>query len=291
MLRVERVGVRDNFFDLGGHSLLAIQLIARIERQFEKVVTVAVLFESPTIEQLAGILGRETGPRTWSSLIAIQPDGRRPPFFWIHGDWSNAVVSRYLGADQPLYGLEHQAEDGRPARYTEVGSITKHYLDQVRTVCPHGPYFLGGFSFGALLAFEMAQQLRSAGEEVGLLFMLDPTGDRIEHRPQVSFRDNIERHRQTLAGLGVRDKLLFILPRLKVVMRNALTRTVGKRLKRLCWKICLLTGRALPPSVRSPYILDVYRKAIRSYVPRPYSGDVTIYTVRDCTVPSRRWTG
>ena len=115
VLGVEHVGIHDNFFDLGGDSLLSIQLIARIEKRFGKTLPVAVLFQSPTIEQLATILGDERRSETWSSLIPVHPAGALLPFFWIHGDSSNARLPEYLGPDRPLYALEHQAHDGRPA--------------------------------------------------------------------------------------------------------------------------------------------------------------------------------
>jgi hypothetical protein len=135
-----------------------------------------MLFQSPTIEQLALMLGQEEWPQSWSSLITIRAQGSRPPFFWVHGDSSNTALPAYLGPDQPLYGLEHQGHDGRPASYQTVETIAKHYLRELRVVCQRGPYLIGGYSFGAIVAFEMAQQLKAGGEEVALLFMLDPPG-------------------------------------------------------------------------------------------------------------------
>ena len=152
------------------------RLIARIEKRFGKNLPVAVLFQSPTIQQLSEILREDDSPDSWSCLITVQPKGSKIPFFWIHGDWSNAVLPAHLGQDQPLYGLEHQAGDGRPALYTQVQAIANHYLDELRTVRSRGPYLLGGYSFGAVLAYEIAHQLKREGEEVSLLFMLDPPG-------------------------------------------------------------------------------------------------------------------
>src|SRR3989449_9343649 len=148
LLGIRRVGIHDNFFDLGGHSLLAFQMIARIEQRFGKNLPVTVLFQSPTIEQLAKILSEETPAQSWSLLIPLQPEGSKFPFFWINGGLSNAVLPAYLGADQPLYGIEHQKLDGRPALYTQVDTIARHYLNEIRTMRPHGPYLLGGYCFG-----------------------------------------------------------------------------------------------------------------------------------------------
>ena len=155
-------------------SLLAVRLITSIEEVFGKQLIPAKVFQSPTIAQLATILRQEKQPDSWSSLIPVQPSGSQPPFFWVHGDLSNSFLPRYLGWDQPLYGLEHQSQDGKPALYDSVESIASHYLDEIHTVQPKGPYFLGGYSFGAMVAFEMAQQLKKAGADVALLALLDP---------------------------------------------------------------------------------------------------------------------
>ena len=141
LLGVASVGIHDNFFDLGGHSLLALHLFARLEKAFGRPLPLALLFQAPTVEQLANILRDENWSPSWSSLVPIQPGGSKPPFFWIHGDSSNAFLPRYLGPDQPFYSLEHQAQDGTRARYTQVETIAAHYLNEIRTVQPKGPVF------------------------------------------------------------------------------------------------------------------------------------------------------
>jgi acyl carrier protein len=216
------IGVHDSFFDIGGHSLLAIQLMDRIEKNLRISLPVARLFEYPTIAELAGVLESEkTCPRSWSSLIPIRSKGSRLPFFWVHGDLSNVHLPKYLGSDQPLYALEHQAHGGRRARYTQTETIAKHYLDEVRTVLPRGPYLLGGFSFGAVTAFEMAQQLRREGEEVAFLFMLDPPWARIKENspPHRTLREEFQRHWRVLSRLEFREKLQYLTQRVKDKLR------------------------------------------------------------------------
>ena len=175
LLGVRHIGVHESFFDLGGHSLLAIQLIARIERSFATTLPVAVLFQSPTVAELCNLLSTRRDAE-WSSLVPVQTSGEKVPFFWIHGDSSNAHLPAHLGPDRPLFALEHQSLDGRPALHLEVEAIANHYLSEVRAIRAHGPYLLGGYSFGAAVAFEMARQLTIEGDEVALLFMLDPPG-------------------------------------------------------------------------------------------------------------------
>src|SRR5437764_11327694 len=118
---------------------------------------------------MVGILGLTGGASTERTQTA---------FFWVNGEVSNALLPDYLGPDQPLYGLVHQTQDGKPWPYTRLEDIAAHYLKVIRTVQSEGPYFLGGFCIGGLLAFEMAQQLHRQDQEVGLLVLLDPTRPR-----------------------------------------------------------------------------------------------------------------
>src|SRR5436309_14411485 len=118
LLKLERVGIHDNFFELGGHSLLALRLIGQINESFDKKLPLAAMFQAPTIEQLTRLVAGDIVRPTWSSLYAIQPQGSKPPFFWIHGEDSDRFLPRYLGPDQPLYGERPQSEDGKAVRYT-----------------------------------------------------------------------------------------------------------------------------------------------------------------------------
>lgn len=171
------IGVRQNFFELGGHSLLAVRLMHRVEQEFGKRLPIAALLQAPTIEQLANVLRGEGCASDWSSLVPIKPSGSKPPLFCVHGGGGTVIVYRelaqHLGPDQPIYGLQAQGLDGKQPRLNRVEDMAVHYLKEIRAIQPHGPYFLGGLSFGGTVAFEMAQQLHAQGEQVGLLFLLD----------------------------------------------------------------------------------------------------------------------
>ena len=174
VLNVHPIGMQDSFFDLGGQSMLAIRLVASIEKTIGKTLPPSSLFQAPTIELLAELLRKNERSEDWSCLIPIQPRGTRPPFFWVHGDNSNAYLPRFLGSAQPVYALEHQSQNGKAALYVTVESIAAHYLREIYSVQPKGPYFLGGYSFGGTVALEMATQIVRQGEEVSLLVLLDP---------------------------------------------------------------------------------------------------------------------
>ncbi|MBD2016401.1 amino acid adenylation domain-containing protein [Microcoleus sp. FACHB-53] len=177
LLNYDRVGIQDNFFEVGGDSLLAVRLMAQIHQQFEREIPLSTLFLNPTVEGLAKILAQQTDSLSWSPLVPIQPSGSKPPFFCVHPILG--VVFPYyelaysLGFDQPFYGLQPLGLDGKQSPFTRIEEMAAHYIEALRQVQPSGPYFLGGWSFGGLVAFEMAQQLLSAGHQVALLAIFD----------------------------------------------------------------------------------------------------------------------
>jgi thioesterase domain-containing protein/acyl carrier protein len=180
ILDVRPLGIKDNFFDLGGHSMLAMRLMTRIEKSFGYKLPLASLFQGATVENLAGLLSQDTGTPSWSTLVPIQPLGSRRPFFCIHPAGGDVLcyyhLARHLGQDQPFYGLQAPnlieiAQHGD--NYTRIEDRAAHYIEEMRGVQPEGPYMMGGWSLGGVIAFEMAQQLRRQNQEVALLAMFD----------------------------------------------------------------------------------------------------------------------
>jgi amino acid adenylation domain-containing protein len=177
LLKVRPIGITDNFFELGGHSLLAVRLIAQIEQQFNKHLQLATLFQNASIEQLANQIRLQTDSQTWSSKVAIQPNGTKPPFFCVPGVGGNVLyfyeLAHHLGPDQPFYALQAVGLDGKSAPFTSIEEMAAHYLKELQTIQPQEPYRLGGHSFGGLVAFEMSLQLQKQGQEVAFLAILD----------------------------------------------------------------------------------------------------------------------
>ena len=170
VLGITPIGVRDNFFALGGYSLLALRMFSAIEQTFGTRLPMAVLFQAPTIEQLADVLADEGCTLRWRSLVAIQPEGKNPPFFAVPGVGGNVLVfarlAKLLGNDQPFYGLQARGLDGKEKPFMRVEDMAAHYIDEIRSVQPQGPYLIGGTCTGGLAAYEIAQQLTAKGEEV-----------------------------------------------------------------------------------------------------------------------------
>jgi amino acid adenylation domain-containing protein len=171
------IGIHDNFFELGGHSLLAARLMHRVGQAFGMTLPLAMLFQSPTIEKFAAALQQDALSQLWSSLVPIQPSGFKPAFFCVHGVGGNVLnlrqLARHMSPDYPLYGLQAQGLDGKRPCASSLEEMASHYIREIRTVQPEGPYFLGGYSMGGLIAYEMAQQLSAKGEEVALVALLD----------------------------------------------------------------------------------------------------------------------
>jgi thioesterase domain-containing protein/acyl carrier protein len=178
LLLVERVSIHDNFFELGGHSLLAVRLTSQIEKQFSLHLPLAILFQRPTIEQLAVLISANpSNEKHWSPLVPIQPLGSLAPFFCVPGAGGNVLhfheLSQYFEKDRPLYGLQAQGLDGETPPLESIEEIASQYIQAIETVQPVGPYFLGGHSFGGKVAFEMSQQLQQKGQSVACLVILD----------------------------------------------------------------------------------------------------------------------
>jgi amino acid adenylation domain-containing protein len=177
LLGLQSVGIRTSFFELGGHSLLAVQLMARIREHTGRELPLAALFQAPTVEGLASLLRQVPAP--FSPLVPIQRDGSKRPLFLVHPVGGNvlgyAELARRLGPELPVYGLQSQGLDGQQPPLGTLEEQAALYLEVLRTVQPHGPYRLGGWSMGALVAFEMAHQLQAHGEEVELLALIDPS--------------------------------------------------------------------------------------------------------------------
>ena len=177
VLNVQPIGIHDNYFELGGHSLVAVRLMNRIAESFGKNLPIATLLQAPTVEKLAAILRNQKSDPTWSCLVPIQTAGSKPPFFCIHGA-NGAVVrfhslSKYMGSDQPFYGVQAYGLGDGQACHAKTEQMASHYLEEIRRVQPKGPYFLGGYSFGGAIAYEMAQQLAAQGEREAVVVLFD----------------------------------------------------------------------------------------------------------------------
>ncbi len=269
VLQVDQIGVNDNFFDLGGHSLLAARLIARIEKQLRKNIPMAALFESPTIGQLAQRLTHGTCESAWSPLVELRVSEEMTtdkPFFCVHSLGANLVsfrrVASLMRGDSPIYGLQPHGLDGQQEPLKSIETMAAAYLEEIRKKQPHGPYYLGGICLGGVVAYEIAQQLRAAGEAVALTAMVDSylPGELRYLHARSPLCEYLDRH------LGE----MLLLPgfaRLKYIASWLANGAI--RLGRF---IGLRERSSLARATRK--VAAAHLRAILAYKPKPYSGKI-----------------
>jgi amino acid adenylation domain-containing protein len=172
-------GVDDNFFDLGGHSMLAVRMARRMEAEFKRPFQLNTLFEDPTIEGIARHLQDPGSIRDQrAALLRRGAEGKN--LFMLAGAGMYQTLASQLSVDMSVYGLFSQTEIDllelpvdRPLPDLSIEALADSYVKLIRGVQAHGPYFLGGYSIGGVLAYEVAQRLRVMDEKVGLIVMLD----------------------------------------------------------------------------------------------------------------------
>ncbi|MFF8446875.1 amino acid adenylation domain-containing protein [Streptomyces leeuwenhoekii] len=173
------IGVDDDLFDLGGTSLTAMRLMVTIEQRFEVTVPLSEFIAAPTVAGLARRLRSRTAVATFDPLVPIRPGGDRRPLFMVHPMGGNVLcyvqLARHLPEGRPLYALQAAGAVPGSEPRRSVPELAADYIAALRRVQPHGPYTIGGWSFGGFVAFEMAIQLARAGEKVADLVLLDTT--------------------------------------------------------------------------------------------------------------------
>jgi thioesterase domain-containing protein len=250
LLGVYPIGITDNFFELGGHSLMAARMFSHIEKMTGTALALGTLFEAPTVTELAETLRRKGWVSQWQSLVPIQSGGNRRPLFLVHPMSGNVLgyadLARHLGPDQPVYGLQALGLDGKRAPFTRVEDMAAHYLEEVKTMFPEGPYVIGGrCSIGGFIAFEMVQQLVAQGQEVALLVFFDVPGVPSLIRP---FKR--PHHRKSM--------LRYPRRRINEIMNNA-------------------KNMFDPQARRFQRVIDANYRARDQYIPKTYCGRIVFF--------------
>ncbi len=179
------IGRNDNFFELGGHSIQAMQLAADIDKLLNKKIPISTLFQSPTIASFATRLTNDKWAPDWNSLVPLQPHGTKPPLFIVHGYGGDVfeqlnLARRMKNKNRPVYGLQALGLDGITPRHSSLEEMAKHYVREIISFKPRGPYRIAGYSVGGWIAFEVAQELIRQERKVVFLGLLDTrSGNRI----------------------------------------------------------------------------------------------------------------
>lgn len=282
VLGVTHVSLVDSFFDLGGHSMRAVQLFTEIEKQLHRRLPIATLFRAPTLGQLANVLREEGCATQWPALVPIQPHGTKPPFIWLHtlGGGGGGGLLRYralanlLGEDQPSFGIEAPHEP-----FTNIKAMATAYIEMLKTMQPHGPYYLGGYCFAANVAFEMACQLEDRGEKVAMLAVLESMPPEAMHRRTRVTPKNFGAFGHNLAywlrDFFARPPRLVGADLLRLLEKIRPRKSVGPNFRELGEVLDL---SEYPAAFR--HYAEVHYRAMRQYQPGVYGGRITLFRSR-----------
>ena len=257
------------FENMGFDSLFLTQYAQKVGNKFKiRIEFRQLASEYPTLKELAGIINQKVpaidnnqkaGARNkkklaLNNLVKFQPYGDKDPLIILHGQNADKFIPEYLGVDQPYYGYLHPGSDGEEVGCKTVEELAGAYLDQLLALKPKGPYYLGGFSFGGVLAFEMAKQLQKMGHEVPFVLLFDS----FSCREPFFWHNNI----------------------LKIIKSNILVPPVMKVLRFVKYSVCkgyIMLNKPTPIGLRSFYIINNYFRLIKNYKPGKFKGKVVLF--------------
>jgi len=320
ILDVRPVSITDDFFEMGGHSLLAARLVDRVTHLCGKVLPLASLFSGATIEHLAEILTAPKSDSPQSSIVRVQEGNAKRPFFFLHGDLMGGglyclQLARSLDPNRTAYAVQPFGPDGRPIPHT-IEAMADAHLEALQTLQPEGPYHLGGFCLGGLIAFEMAQRLQARGQRVDSLIIIEPATAHARTRAASRFIERLgnliglhpEKQVRLFMRLREYEALLFrLLALAPAEMATKVRGTAGESLKKI-YRVFRPTARSVAPRASLPTddtaiaptgiaadeIEGRYAWANAKYAPRPYRGRVAFFWARDAWAkragdPTREW--
>ncbi|MGQ0506611.1 MAG: amino acid adenylation domain-containing protein [Myxococcaceae bacterium] len=275
-LGIQKVGLNDSFFELGGHSLLAVKLFAQLERRTGIALPLSTLFSGPTVAELADAAQRAReqggGKGPLAHRVRIQRGGALPPFFCVHGAGGNVLnlheLAKGLGPEQPVYGLQARGVDGREPPHQRIEEMAERYLLEVRALQPNGPYYLGGYCGGGLIAYEMARQLTRQDERVAALVMLDTYHPSLKLKTP-GFAERLDR--VSLEGPAY----------LWRKGRERVARELKLRADELKIRMHQSAGETIPYELRDLQLTYAFLEAAAHYQPVPIPARLTLFHALD----------
>lgn len=226
VLKVKPISITDNFFDLGGHSFLAAMLLARIKNDLGHSLPLGTLFAAPTIQKLGAMIQEQMEAPTASCIVPFHEEGDHPPLFLIAGVGGHVFTfhrfARMLGPRQPTYGIKAIGIDGTRPPLHRIEDIAAEYVKEITELRPKGPYLLGGFSVGAVVALEVGLQLRKLGHEVKMLVVFDANAP--GYPKKLPLPKRVMMHLGNFGRLGLREKKSYLVERFGNVKARVLHR-------------------------------------------------------------------
>lgn len=275
VLGLDWVGIDEDFFDAGGDSLRALRLLSTVEETLGRKISLSDLFEAPCVGQLAALLSDPHSRVGLLGALAVQPRGSRPAFFCVEGGPQTRALALKLGPDQPFLGLVFDEAKPQtlpmPYRVEDMAAIL---IGKLREAQPEGPYFLGSWCWGGLVAYEMAQQLWAQGEEVRLLVLIDPLPPSHAPKPPKSqgLRVRLSRLRRTVAAYTAHlrgQELRHFLGRSKQKLEG-----LKLNAEYVIYRRRLRLGLPIPARMQNWTYANWFSKL--DYRPQPYPGNVAL---------------
>ncbi|MBC8943695.1 amino acid adenylation domain-containing protein [Xenorhabdus indica] len=190
LLKIPSLSIHQNLFDNGGTSLTAMRMVVLVDKHFGVSIPLSLFISNPTVAQLAVHVREKGGYPKFSPLVPMRTAGHKRPLFFVHPMGGNVLsylrLVKYFPEDQPFYALQAYGVDAGSKPLTSIQEQATNYLEAIRQIQPHGPYSIGGWSYGGFVAFEMARQLKEHGEEVANLFVLDTVALNVESQEKVN---------------------------------------------------------------------------------------------------------
>ncbi|CAN5785504.1 hypothetical protein BH20GEM1_BH20GEM1_01400 [soil metagenome] len=273
VLKTQGIGLYDDFFDdLGGDSLLAVHVFTLMEGRLGIELPVEVLFRSSTISDLAREVRRsrilEAG-----ALFPLQPLGDMTPLFCVHGAGGHLLIyrdfARYFAPHRPVYGFALTKALHSGGVTASVEAMAERYMEELVRFRPDGPYHLAGYSYGGLVAWEMARRLKAAGREVGLLALFDAA----RRPPRVL--SGSERTRRAIRRVA--SSVEGNVQGLRAEPLSGWTRIAGKKVDSLRSRLRARGAPGIGAIEGRDDFFAMCRLAYRRYRPRPYDGDLVYF--------------
>ena len=266
------IGLDDNFFALGGDSLQAVDLFMQIEKELGRRLPRDVLFQAGTVREMARLI--EEGEAA-DCIVPIQPKGTKPPLFFVHPIGGEVLgyrkFARYLDPDQPFFGIQQYRSERGNSRFSSLEEMADYYLQEIREFQPVGPYYLGGHSFGGLIAYIIARKLAEKGEETAFLALLDTYLPNA--RRHVSPTQWLHAHYRKWKALPASEKGRYILTRVRNIAKGGVRKAKLILLSRQTRKVGADRGNHdLGISNQ-----DINALNLRSFRPEPYNGNAVLF--------------